>query len=293
MSQYQIADLEKLTGIKAHTIRIWEKRYGIINPHRTSTNIRYYDDEQARKLLNVATLLGQGLKISKISALSDAEINEKIRVGSDTSPEEAVYNAFINELIASMLAFNETAFDKALSAATNRFGIYNAMVKVLYPFLHKTGLLWSINETMPVQEHFASHIIRRKLMAAIDGLPVSGKKKMTFILFLPSNEWHEIGLLFSDYILRSKGYQSYYLGPNVPLQDVHATIAEVKPTHMLTFFTTRRRPESVANTVRHLAQKSKSVTLLVGGYEDLFKGIKMSKELVHIKSPDDFVKYLR
>ncbi|MGZ3862710.1 MAG: MerR family transcriptional regulator [Bacteroidia bacterium] len=292
MSQYQITDLEKLTGIKAHTIRIWEKRYGIITPHRTSTNIRYYDDEQARKLLNVATLLGQGMKISKISALSNEEINEKIRRGTDTSPEDVVYNTFINELISSMLSFNESAFEKAFSSATNRFGIYNAMVKILYPFLHKTGLLWSINEAMPVQEHFASHIIKRKLMAAIDGLPVSGRKKMSFVLFLPSNEWHDIGLLFSDYILRSKGIRSFYLGPNVPLDDVLATVKEVKPTHLLTFFTTRRRPESVANTIQYLVSKSKDTKLLAGGYEGLFKGVKMPKELIYIKSPDDFAKYV-
>lgn len=292
MSEYQITDLEKLTGIKAHTIRIWEKRYGIITPHRTPTNIRYYDDVQARKLLNVATLLGQGLKISKISALSDEEISEKIQLSANNSAEDVVYDTFINELISSMLAFNEPAFEKAFSASTNRLGIYKAMIKVLYPFLHKTGLLWSINEAMPVQEHFASHIIRRKLMAAIDGLPVSDRKKKTFVLFLPSNEWHEIGLLFSDYILRSKGFKSYYLGPNVPMEDVLATIKEVKPTHLLTFFTTRRRSDSVATTVKQLVSGSKNITLLAGGYEGLFKGVKMPKELVYITSPDDFVKYL-
>ncbi len=292
MNSYQIADLERLTGIKAHTIRIWEKRYNLIEPHRTSTNIRYYDDAQARKLLKVSTLLAQGIKISKISELSEKEINSRIQELQHVVSEDAICTGFINELTASMLAFDENGFEKTFSSAVIRFGMYQAMLKVFYPFLHKTGLMWSMEEAMPVQEHFASAIIRRKLITATDGLPVSTKRSKSFILFLPSEEWHETGLLFSDYIIRSHGYKTIYLGQNVPANNLLDVIKNIKPTHILTLYIARHKPEDIVSDLLLISKKYPSVKLMVAGSFPLDQLVKKIKNITILGSPSELVKNL-
>jgi len=292
LNSYQIADLERLTGIKAHTIRIWEKRYNLIEPHRTSTNIRYYDDAQARKLLKVSTLLAQGIKISKISELSEKEINSRIQELQHVVSEDAICTGFINELTASMLAFDENGFEKTFSSAVIRFGMYQAMLKVFYPFLHKTGLMWSMEEAMPVQEHFASAIIRRKLITATDGLPVSTKRSKSFILFLPSEEWHETGLLFSDYIIRSHGYKTIYLGQNVPANNLLDVIKNIKPTHILTLYIARHKPEDIVSDLLLISKKYPSVKLMVAGSFPLDQLVKKIKNITILGSPSELVKNL-
>lgn len=292
MSSYQIADLERLTGIKAHTIRIWEKRYNLIEPHRTSTNIRFYDDAQARKLLKVSTLLTQGLKISKISELSETEINTRINDLQNVGSEDVICNGFINELIGSMLTFDELAFERTFSSAVVRFGMYDAVLKVFYPFLHKTGFMWSIAEAMPVQEHFASAIIRRKLISAIDGLPAATKRTKTFLLFLPADEWHEVGLLFSDYIIRSKGYKTIYLGQNVPPSNLSDVIEHLKPTHLLTIYVAKRSEDQIKEELKLIIKKHPTVQLLVAGSYSLQDAVKKLKNIGLLTSPADLSKLL-
>jgi DNA-binding transcriptional MerR regulator len=292
LNYYQISDLERLTGIKAHTIRIWEKRYKLIEPHRTATNIRYYDDEQAKKLLNVSTLLGEGFKISKISELTEKEINTHIHESQKNFSDDTICTGFINDLLAAMLVFDEPAFEKAFSSAVIRFGIYNSMLKVFYPFLHKIGLMWSSNNAMPVQEHFASNIIRRKLIAAIDGLPAATKKSKKFLLFLPADEWHETSLLLSDYIIRSKGYITFYLGQNMPFQNLDEVIKCVNPTHILTFFIARQDPEIIKEILLGLAKRNKTCQILVSGSFLPEEKIKQIKNISLLNSPNDLLKLL-
>ena len=265
VSSYQIADLERLTGIKAHTIRIWERRYGIIEPHRTSTNIRYYDDVQARKLLKVSTLIAQGLKISKISELSEKEINKQISDLQQTAGEDVISLSFVNDLTAAMLVFDEAAFEKTFLAAVVRFGMYHMMLKVVYPFLHKTGMMWALEEAMPVQEHFATAIVRRKLIAAIDGLPAAFKRSKVFALFLPEGEWHETGLLLSDYIIRSKGYKTIYLAQNVPASNIEDVVTATKPTHLLSLYIARQDPKKIQEEITGLCKLYPNVEFLVAG----------------------------
>lgn len=292
MSSYQIADLERLTGIKAHTIRIWEKRYNLIEPHRTSTNIRYYDDAQAKKLLKVSTLLAHGLKISKVSQFSDKEINFKIQELQKQGPDDVICSGYINELIGSMLVFDENGFERAFSSAVVRFGMYQAMLKVFYPFLYKTGLMWSLEEAMPVQEHFATSIIRRKLINAIDGLLPPTKKLKSFLLFLPNDEWHETGLLFSDYIIRSQGYKTIYLGQNVPAENLKEVIINTKPTHILTLYIARRELSIIEKELTTISKQNPNLKLLVAGSPSFEKISKKFKSLIILKSPEDLLKFL-
>lgn len=293
MNSYQISDLERLTGIRSHTIRIWERRYKMIEPHRTSTNIRYYDDEQVKKLLNISTLISSGMKISKIAALSDKQIGQHIHGLEKTVSEDSICEGFINNLTASMLTFDEPAFEKVLSSAIVRFGMYESMIRVFYPFLKKTGLMWSSSEAMPVQEHFASAIIRRKLIVAIDGLPAPSKKSKIFLLFLPSKEWHETGLLLSDFIIRSKGFKTIYLSQNVPVQNLQDVINNVKPSHLLTLYIARQDKEKLHAEMYDVALRNKGCQLLIGGSPGLLQTVKKAKNIHILSSPSDLITWLK
>lgn len=257
MGKYKISDLENLSGIKAHTIRIWEQRYNILEPLRTETNIRYYDDEQLKKLLNVVTLINAGNKISMISKLSSNEILERIEsiasIGGPGIKEESL----INQLISSGLTYNELLFEKAFSNSILSFGVTGAYEKVLYPMLNKLGLLWLTEEMNPSQEHFVSNMIRQKLFAAIDSLNPADESDETWMLFLPEGELHELGLLVANYILRSKGKNVCYLGADVPLHNLVDAVKEVKPSHLLLFNVRQNREEDMQLWLNEMHQQLK------------------------------------
>jgi MerR family transcriptional regulator, light-induced transcriptional regulator len=221
MASYSIKDLEDLSGIKAHTIRIWEKRYGIVVPERTTTNIRLYSDDDLKKLLNISILNRNGLKISYLSKLTNNELKEKvIHISRETSDA----GTQIENLIISMLELDEWKFDKILSDSIIRIGFEEAMVQVMHPFFEKIGLLWQTGSINPAQEHFVSNLMRQKLIVAIDGqAPARLENRPTFILFLHENELHELGLLFYSYLLKKKGVNVIYLGQAVPFDDLKVT----------------------------------------------------------------------
>lgn len=293
VNSYHISDLERLTGIKAHTIRIWERRYHLITPHRTSTNIRYYDDEQVKKLLKVSTLLDQGMKISHIAELSDKQLNQHILELEQVATTDVMATNLVNDLTASMLSFDEAAFEKAFNASVVRFGMYEAMLKVIYPFLKKTGLMWTSDDAMPVQEHFATAIIRRKLIVAIDGLPAPTRRSRSFVLFLPTEEWHETGLLFSDYLIRSKGYRTIYLSQNVPVANIQDVIRNTKPTHLLTLYTARQESDKLYHEMYELATRHKQCELLIGGASSLSESVKKAKNMRFLNSPVELLELLK
>lgn len=237
MERYFIKDVERLTGISAHSLRAWEKRYGVLKPHRTDTNIRFYDAGQVRRLLNIAVLQSAGYRISSLMQLNDDEMATAILMQEQQmTVENGQLDLPVNNLVASMLAFDEQLFTNILSTAIRRYGVYETMLYVVYPFLRKTSLLWSIDNITPAQEHFASQLIRRKLQSEIDMIPSVISTTKTFLLFLPPGETHEIGLLFADYLIRRAGYKSINLGPDLPYKSLRVAISGVKPTHLLTFF---------------------------------------------------------
>jgi DNA-binding transcriptional MerR regulator len=292
MEKYQINDLERLTGIKAHTIRIWEKRYNLIEPHRTATNIRFYDDLQLKKILNVSTLLESGYKISKVAVLNDDEMNKKVQNAQENSSENIANNAYVSDLIISMLAYDEVGFEKIFSTVVLRYGLYDAMLNVIYPFLAKTGVLWISSKLMPSQEHMACALIRRKLSAAIDGLPSPNKLDKTFLLYLPDDEWHELSLVFSDYLVRRAGYKTVYLGQNVPVKNLDDLVLKVKPTHALTFNISRKKPTDIQNHISAMKKHSKNVTFMIGGNLAPINELNQIKNLVLLRHPNDLVEIL-
>lgn len=217
MANYSIKDIEHLSGIKAHTIRMWEKRYSILEPRRTETNIRYYNDEDLKKILNISVLNRYGYKISRIADLPNERLN---RETLQVSQSFGNTNGQIESLIVAMVDFDEIKFDKVFNNAVLSVGFEETMVKIIYPFFEKIGILWQTGNINPAQEHFVSNLIRQKLIVAIDNLvEYPNQKSKNFILFLPDGEWHELGLLFYTYFIKKSGHHVIYLGSSLPLAD--------------------------------------------------------------------------
>jgi DNA-binding transcriptional MerR regulator len=265
MIQYSIKDLEQLTGIKAHTIRIWEKRYQLIEPERTSTNIRYYSDGDLKKLLNVSTLNRNGLKISSIVTMNNDEINERIMEISETSHDS---DNQIEQLIVAMIDLDEQRFERVLSTSVIKIGFDDTVVKVLYPFFEKIGLLWQIGTIYPAQEHFVSNLIRQKLIIAIDGQSGNSKpSSMTFLLFLPSNEWHELGLLFYNYLVKKAGMKVIYLGQSVPFEDLIEVSSKQKIDYLFTSITTPLTLKKYSEYIHQLSAAFPDKIVYINGYQ--------------------------
>ncbi|HPT13810.1 MAG TPA: MerR family transcriptional regulator [Bacteroidales bacterium] len=236
MRHYSIKDLEKITGIKAHTIRIWEKRYHIVSPERTNTNIRFYNDLDLKRLLNVAILNRYGYKISSIVSMTGEELNNRV---VEVTLNETDYSSLIESFLVAMVEYDEVRFEKALNNSIIKIGFESAITNVIYPFLSKVGVLWQTGSVIPGQEHFVTNLIRQKLILAIDSRhAVRQNHPRLFILFLPENEYHELGMLYAHYLLKKYGHNVIYLGANVPLFDVQQLALLKKPDFILTSVTT-------------------------------------------------------
>ncbi len=226
MNAFTIKDLENLSGIKAHTIRIWEQRYSFLKPQRTNTNIRYYTNDELKKLLNIALLNKYGYKISHIDRMSGGEIKEKIVSLTQT---EAQQDRIVNDLIRQMVDLDTEGFEFTLDNHIVTRGIEKAIIHVIFPFLEKIGVLWVTNHIIPAQEHLASNIIRQKLVMGIENAHSHIKTNKTILLFLPESEHHEIGLLFAHYLLKNRGFKILYMGADTPLDDVAFVVKQKKP----------------------------------------------------------------
>jgi DNA-binding transcriptional MerR regulator len=282
-----------MTGIKAHTIRIWEKRFGLIQPSRSATNRRYYNSDQVRKLINIATLVGDGYKISAIAAMGIDDLNKAIETHHIAVPVEAQITNYVNDLILATTEFDEAAFERIFEKVRKQFGLVEGMVKVIYPFLRNAGVLWRVSRLLPVEEHFASCIIRRKLIVALDGIPRADPSKSRWLLFLPQGEWHELGLLLACYILRSKGHTCIYIGQDVPNSDLNTIIDSTLPDYLFTFYI---QPRPVAEMKAHLTALTAAypeLPILVSGDHELFTGIQLENSQVkHLREVKDIFPFI-
>lgn len=218
-STFSIQDLETLSGIKAHTIRIWEKRYNLLNPKRLNRNVRVYELDDLKKLLNISLLYHNGNKISNIASLSAREILEK----SKEAGLSQLSNSFeINSLIIAMYSLDEAQFNKIHDDFLRKNSFSQLYINVYTPVLQRIGLLWQVEAISPAHEHFISTLIYQKIVLHTANLeePVV-EKDLTYILFLPENEIHEIKLMFLNYYLKSKGQKTVYLGPSIPFEELH------------------------------------------------------------------------
>ncbi len=291
MIRYSINDLEKITGIKAHTIRMWEKRYNVVLPERTSTNIRYYQDCDLKKLLNISTLNKHGFKISQIIRMDPEEVNEKVVELSGSAND---YESQINSLVVSMIELNENGFNKVLSSSILKMCFEKTVTHILYPFLEKIGLLWQIGTINPAQEHFITNLIRQKLIIAIDGQtdpPKEGGK--TFLLFLPENELHEMGLLFYSYLLKKSGHKVIYLGQSVPFDDLVEILQILETDYLFTYFVAALAPKEIPEYLRKLSKAVKNKKVFVTGLQ--LKEVKkeLPKNIIPVENAEQFKEMLK
>lgn len=262
MGQYSIKDLEVLSGIKAHTLRIWEQRYKIVEPKRTDTNIRYYTDEQLKTILNVSVLNSSGRKISKIASLSSNEIAHEVLALNQEHLSEGVY---INQLVEGMICLDKKLILKILNKSEDFDSLTDFFLKVVFPFLGRVGMLWSSNSINPGQEHFASNIIKRFLLSKIESIAEPGSNTPMYLLFLPEGDWHELSLLVAEYILKNNGNRVLYLGASVPDSDVKAILSLTKIDYLLCVSILSQPLDSIQNTINRIAELSHPVALMFAG----------------------------
>jgi DNA-binding transcriptional MerR regulator/methylmalonyl-CoA mutase cobalamin-binding subunit len=214
MDRYTIAELEKLTGIRAGTIRIWERRYRIIKPHRTDTNRRWYDDDDLVRIINISILYRHGFKISKIAAMSGIEIAREVALLTEETTDT---DTQLDSLVVAMTDFNERAVNDILMRAIINSGFEETFERIVFPFQRRVGVMWQTGSVDIGAEHFMSNIFRKRLIVATDSLPQpDGKEKKRVLLYLPESELHEMGLLFFAFIARKEGHETLYLGQSTP-----------------------------------------------------------------------------
>ncbi|SFE02808.1 MerR family transcriptional regulator [Spirosoma endophyticum] len=288
MSSYSIKDLEQLSGIKAHTLRIWEQRYNIIAPQRTNTNIRTYDDQDLKLVLNISLLKDHGYKISEISKMSMEDMHlEVLKI----SARQLNYPDQIQALTLSMIDLDEERFEKIISTNSLQFGFENTMIHIVYPFLSRIGTLWITGSIGPAQEHFITNLIRQKLIVAIDGqmskLPPTGK---TYMLFLPEGEFHEISLLFANYLIRSRANKVIYLGQSMPFNELIFVYKLYQPDYIFTALTSVPTNHEVQPFVNRLAQTFPNSQVLLTGYQVVGQDIMTPENVRIINQIDELIR---
>ena len=226
-----------MSGIKAHTLRIWEQRYNILKPERTETNIRYYSNADLRRILNISILNKNGHKISGIAGLNEQDLVKEV---------EKYLNNYLNEsnqierLYISLLDLNEARFESILNNAIINIGFESTIERIVFPFLKHLGNMWQVGAINPAQEHYISNIIRQKIIVHLDKvIPEIHLKPKTYLFYLPANELHEMGLLYLHYLTKARGHKCVYLGQSVPLEDLITISKTISPDCLVSVFTSR------------------------------------------------------
>ncbi|SHI31337.1 B12 binding domain-containing protein [Mesonia phycicola] len=236
--QFSIKDLEMLSGIKAHTLRMWEKRYDVLKPNRTETNIRTYELDDLQRLLNISFLNENGYKISRISKLDTLEINELVKNISSTNKNE---DRAIKSLTLSMYNFDQRLFFETYNSLLKTKTFREIFQEVFIPFLNKIGLLWQTNSIDPIHEHFISNLIKQKLLLNIEQLQQQNPSNTSknFVLFLPEDEIHDLGILYIHFEILLHGYQAIYLGHSLPLENLNFVKNIYNNIHFVSYFTVK------------------------------------------------------
>lgn len=290
MSTFSIKDLEHLSGIKAHTIRIWEQRYELISPKRTDTNIRYYSDQDLKLILNIALLKDNGTKISKIADMTVGDIQREVLKLTDRNLR---YPEQIHALTIAMVDVDQERFEKIISTNILKLGFEKTMMNVIYPFLSKIGILWQTGSINPAQEHFISNLVRQKLIVAIDGQYVmTGNKAKKYVLYLPTGESHELGLLFADYIIKSRHNKTIYLGQSLQIDDLQSVYDMHSPDYVLSVFTTTPSTKDAQEYIEELSMRFSNATILLTGYQVIGQDITLPDNVVIFSRLEQLIEFV-
>lgn len=294
-SNFSIKDLENLSGIKAHTIRIWEKRYNLFQPNRTDTNIRCYDIENLQKLLNVTFLYNNGYKISKISQLGEDKIPGVVRnLISGQSNNGHVLNSFK----MSMMNFDQALFFKTYNALLKEKSFRDIFYEDFIPFLNEVGLLWQTDTITPSHEHFICALIKQKILVNTEKLQfnIPTNTSKTFVLYLPDNEIHELGLMFLNYEILSKGYQAIFLGQSIPIFSLKDLLPLYDNIVFVSYFTVRPEKENIMTYLHDfhemLLKNSASKLWITGKMIQEINNRDLPKTIVPFAQIDEMVQEL-
>lgn len=288
---FSIKDLENLSGIKAHTIRIWEKRYKLLKPERTESNIRYYDLENLKKLLNISILNSQGHKISRIASYTPEELEARVREHTSDNDD---HEHFINSLKVSMLNYDRNLFEHTYNSLVAESSFREVFVEVLVPFLQNIGLEWQSNSITPAHEHFITNLVKQKLLVNIERVQQVLPKDPdeVYVLYLPINEIHEFGLLYIHYELLLKGRYSVFLGQSVPTDNLKSVQKIFRKIHFISYFTVKPDPDDIISYLEEvnnevLTTRKDSLTILGRRTTDLelpdhLQNIRVFKDIVKL-----------
>lgn len=259
---FTIRDIENLSGIKAHTIRIWEQRYSFLKPKRSDTNIRFYTHEDLKTILNIALLNKNGYKISQIDKMGRDVMFENVLSLADA---DAKADIVVNQLLECMVNFDVERFENMLNECINISGIEKTIIQVIFPFLDKVGILWLTNHINPAQERLVSNVIRQKILVGIEKINVQTISNKKVCLFLPEAEYHELALLFVAFLLKKKGIPILYLGANIPFDELKSVVDIKKPAYLYTHLTAAGQNFNFEKFLSTLSENYPKIITVISG----------------------------
>lgn len=286
---YSIKDLEVLSGVKAHTIRIWEKRYHLLTPNRTDTNIRFYNDLDLRRIINVSLLVNNGIKISKVARFDDIKMKESVLEITKKNTSEQDY---IERLILHMLNFDNIGFYNLVDEIITQKGLEESYTKVFFALFERIGIYWQVGTIFPAQEHYVTSILRQKLIAETDKLGFVNLNGMTILFFLPDGELHEMSLLFYAYLAKKYGYNVIYLGQFVPFDDLIKVNTHIKIDYVFTAFINPLLKTDLENYLIKLKENFHQQKVFITGWQIQQLAPELPRSVKIVKDYKEFKKYL-
>ena len=287
---FTIQDFEILTGIKAHTIRIWEKRYNILTPSRINRNVRVYSLSELQKILNISLLYKNNYKISKIAKLSDDLLSEEAKT---VALSDFSNNYEINSLLLCMFTFDENLFQNIYLKLLKKDSFIEIFSKTYIPLLNHLGLLWQTNSIKPAHEHFISNLIYQKIALNTAALPnIETTKEPVNVLFLPFGEIHDLGLFFLNYYVKLKGERTVYLGKSIPFDNLFYVNSQIKRITWITYFmldTSTEEKTMFLGNVEKLITNNKNTSVIVGNIWDDFSKENKNKKIIFKTSLQDLI----
>jgi MerR family transcriptional regulator, light-induced transcriptional regulator len=286
---YSIKDLEVLSGVKAHTIRIWEKRYHLLCPARTDTNIRFYNDSDLRRILNVSLLVNSGYKISKVAQWEESQLKQTVLESTEKKVTEPDY---VERLILHMLNFDNIGFYHLVNEIIEKKGLEDAIVKVFFVLFERIGTYWQVGSIFPAQEHYVTSILRQKLIAETDKLGVDNRRGQTMLFFLPEGELHEMSLLFYAYLARKYGYNVIYLGQFMPFEDLVKVQSHIKIDYVFAAFINPLTKEDLENYLVRLKEAFQHQKIFITGWQVKQLMPELPRTVKIVKDYREFKKYV-
>lgn len=292
MNLFSISQLSQYSGIKPHTIRIWEQRYNAFKPERSEGNTRYYNSDQLRRLLNIVSLIDSDYKVSELCLMPDDRLSGLVLESKNTLENESS-EYFVSQMISAGMTYQEEQFEKLFEESVSKYGLSEAYKMIVHPMLVRVGLMWAANSIPSVQEHFITNIVRQKILKAIDSLTPAIKNAPKWVLFLPEDEFHEIGLLFAAFIIRESGDKVVYLGSSVSSDAVIKASQDIKPKYLLLFLVRYNLIEDVQQYLNQLSEGLDLDGVYVAGNYKLLNQIDYPEKVYWLQDIDALEKLIK